>query len=319
MPEVPTLRIPGRVLHLYTSRGVYRGAWLESDAAYRPLSTIELAPHMVSNHLAKEYLAALKATLAAQLAPETAPAWQTYAAAGESCACCAAPFTWEQAGSLPAWKECWEAQQEAQHEAQHEAERAAAAAAAAAAEAEAAEAEEATLRAAAEAEATRWIETISKRAHAMGRGGSGDGAEADVAEAGQAPCWAGQAPLERPPNTAPSSPVVAAAAAPSLSRVASTATSTPSATASTSSAMASAPTPSTPSAMASAPTAAAVAPPALSSEAVERSWAQMACARHHCRACGRVVCDGCSRERQALPRFGIIEPVRCCDACFFRL
>ena len=345
MPEVPTLRIPGRVLHLYTSRGVYKGAWLESDAAYRPLSTIELAPHMVSNHQAKEYLAALKATLAAQLAPETAPAWQPYAAAGELCACCAAPFTWEQAGSLPAWKECWEAQHEAQHEAesavlgedgavlgeaQHEAESAGAAAAAPAVEAAteaaaeaAAEAEEAALRAAAEAEATRWLETLSRRAHAMGRGGGGDGAEAEAAAgqapcwADQAPCWADQAPLERPPpsspntapsspSTAPPSPIVAAASVPSPSRVASTAASTPK-------------KPSTPSAMASAPTAAAAAPRALSSEAVERSWAQMACARHHCRACGRVVCDGCSRERQALPRFGIIEPVRCCDACFFLL
>ena len=49
----------------------------------------------------------------------------------------------------------------------------------------------------------------------------------------------------------------------------------------------------------------------------ERSAAQQACARHHCRACGRVVCDGCSRRVQCLPQFGILEPARTCDACFF--
>ena len=35
------------------------------------------------------------------------------------------------------------------------------------------------------------------------------------------------------------------------------------------------------------------------------------------RACGRVVCDGCSQRRQCLPQFGIVEAVRCCDKCFF--
>ena len=49
----------------------------------------------------------------------------------------------------------------------------------------------------------------------------------------------------------------------------------------------------------------------------QRSAAQQACARHHCRACGRVVCDGCSQRRQCLPQFGIVEAVRCCDKCFF--
>ena len=50
-----------------------------------------------------------------------------------------------------------------------------------------------------------------------------------------------------------------------------------------------------------------------------RSAAQQACARHHCRACGRVVCDACSRREQCIPQFGILKPARCCDTCFFRV
>ncbi len=50
-----------------------------------------------------------------------------------------------------------------------------------------------------------------------------------------------------------------------------------------------------------------------------RSAAQEVCARHHCRGCGRVVCSACSAHTACLPHFGIIEPVRVCDACFWKL
>jgi hypothetical protein len=49
-----------------------------------------------------------------------------------------------------------------------------------------------------------------------------------------------------------------------------------------------------------------------------KSAAQQVCARHHCRGCGRVVCDSCSRNRACKPQFGIVEPARVCDACYFR-
>jgi len=54
-------------------------------------------------------------------------------------------------------------------------------------------------------------------------------------------------------------------------------------------------------------------------ESTFRSAAHEVCARHHCRGCGRVVCDACSHNRSCLPQFGIVEPERVCDACFFTL
>lgn len=37
--------------------------------------------------------------------------------------------------------------------------------------------------------------------------------------------------------------------------------------------------------------------------------------RHHCRACGRSLCNEHSSNQKALPQFGIYTPVRVCDEC----
>jgi len=37
--------------------------------------------------------------------------------------------------------------------------------------------------------------------------------------------------------------------------------------------------------------------------------------KHHCRACGGTYCDSCSNKTQALPEYGLVDPVRVCDAC----
>lgn len=37
--------------------------------------------------------------------------------------------------------------------------------------------------------------------------------------------------------------------------------------------------------------------------------------RHHCRACGKVVCSSCSRGRAVLPVIGYETPTRVCDEC----
>eukprot|EP00434_Breviolum_minutum_P012680 symbB.v1.2.011178.t1/scaffold744.1/size166283/11 len=41
--------------------------------------------------------------------------------------------------------------------------------------------------------------------------------------------------------------------------------------------------------------------------------------RHHCRACGRLTCGGCSRQRLELSIIGYPRAVRVCDDCFFVL
>lgn len=38
--------------------------------------------------------------------------------------------------------------------------------------------------------------------------------------------------------------------------------------------------------------------------------------RHHCRACGKVICCHCSQLRLKLPRFDYHTPVRVCDRCW---
>lgn len=38
--------------------------------------------------------------------------------------------------------------------------------------------------------------------------------------------------------------------------------------------------------------------------------------KHHCRNCGRIFCNECSKHRAALTRLGYDEPVRVCDQCF---
>jgi len=50
-----------------------------------------------------------------------------------------------------------------------------------------------------------------------------------------------------------------------------------------------------------------------------RSKAQEARDKHNCRACGRLVCAPCSSNRVSLPKFGLLEPSRVCDRCFYTL
>jgi len=40
--------------------------------------------------------------------------------------------------------------------------------------------------------------------------------------------------------------------------------------------------------------------------------------KHHCRACGGTYCDSCSKQTLALPEYGLMDPVRVCDACIIK-
>ena len=144
--STPILRVPGRVLHLYTTHGVYRGAWVPADLP--TLCELQLAPHMLTDHLSANYTSALRACKAARTATQQPPEWVPFDKAPNSCSCCKARFSWEG--------------------------------------------------------------TFRSKSHEL-------------------------------------------------------------------------------------------------------------CARHHCRGCGRVVCDACSRRRQCLPQFGIMDAVRVCDACVYKI
>ena len=225
--DSPQLHVPGRVLHLYYVHGAYRAAWLPEGgaSAYPPLQSIELAPHMLSDHRGASYLSALKSARASSLAPLQPPRWVPFREAGDTCACCHAPFTWEQT----------------------------------------------------EPDSP----TLAQNASALRR------------------------------SSNPAMPISAAAARNSYS---------PS------------PTPPAEAPLAAEQSTGKTSEGGGGKEGAsdgggggrgiggadnERSAAQQACTRHHCRACGRVVCDACSRRQQCLPQFGIIEQARVCDACFF--
>jgi len=48
------------------------------------------------------------------------------------------------------------------------------------------------------------------------------------------------------------------------------------------------------------------------------SLAKNAMCRHNCRACGALVCEGCSSHTVPLPALGLMFPERVCDSCFSR-
>lgn len=41
--------------------------------------------------------------------------------------------------------------------------------------------------------------------------------------------------------------------------------------------------------------------------------------QHHCRKCGRIFCDDCSKNHASLPSLGYSEPVRVCNECYKEL
>ena len=53
-------------------------------------------------------------------------------------------------------------------------------------------------------------------------------------------------------------------------------------------------------------------------ESTSDSVAQRLMDMHHCRSCGNVVCNACSKQRMVLPHLGMPFPERVCDKCFFK-
>jgi hypothetical protein len=102
------LWLPGRVLHLYSYRGVYVAA--EVPAAFPTLRRIEVQGHIFANHRSADTFDALlevravraaaaiaaatgRADVEAKRAGSHLPVWTSYRAT-DVCECCRAQFTW---------------------------------------------------------------------------------------------------------------------------------------------------------------------------------------------------------------------------------
>jgi hypothetical protein len=88
---LPRLFIPGRIVHVYSHRGVYKAAYVPRD--FRELRRISLAGNMLSDHRCKDYYEALLETVSARKAAEQAPRWTGFDE-DDTCSCCASRFTW---------------------------------------------------------------------------------------------------------------------------------------------------------------------------------------------------------------------------------
>jgi len=89
--ELPRMFIPGKVIHIYSHRGVYRAAYV--PRTFKELRRISLAGNMLSNHTAKSYFEGLLEVQTARISRESPTRWTAYDE-DDTCCCCASRFTW---------------------------------------------------------------------------------------------------------------------------------------------------------------------------------------------------------------------------------
>mmetsp|Transcript_10857 Transcript_10857/g.17098 ORF Transcript_10857/g.17098 Transcript_10857/m.17098 type:complete len:1210 (-) Transcript_10857:22-3651(-) len=88
---LPRMFVPGKVIHIYSYRGVYKAAFV--PRTFRELRRISLAGNMLSNHSTKSYYESLLEVQTARAAPESPPRWTAFDE-DDTCCCCASRFTW---------------------------------------------------------------------------------------------------------------------------------------------------------------------------------------------------------------------------------
>lgn len=88
---LPRMFVPGKVIHIFSHRGVYKAAYV--PRTFRELRRISLAGNMLSDHTTKCYYEGLLEVQTARLAPETPPKWSAFDE-DDTCCCCACRFTW---------------------------------------------------------------------------------------------------------------------------------------------------------------------------------------------------------------------------------
>ncbi|KAL7562019.1 hypothetical protein ACA910_011067 [Epithemia clementina (nom. ined.)] len=88
---LPRLYVPGKIVHIYSHRGVYRAVYV--PRSFRELRQISMAGNMLADHKCKAYFEALLEVRTVRLAPENPPRWTAFDE-DDTCACCASRFTW---------------------------------------------------------------------------------------------------------------------------------------------------------------------------------------------------------------------------------
>lgn len=88
---LPRMFVPGKIIHMYSHRGVYKAAYVPRN--FRELRRISLAGNMLFNHSTKSYYEGLLEVQTARAAPERPPRWTAFDE-DNTCSCCAHRFTW---------------------------------------------------------------------------------------------------------------------------------------------------------------------------------------------------------------------------------
>ncbi|GLD96399.1 hypothetical protein PINS_up005082 [Pythium insidiosum] len=99
MHDPKELYIPGRVTHLYFHKGIYEAVHV--DRKCEALARIPVFQNMLSDHLGRNYLNALRVVRDARRAAPTLPEWVPFGTKTR-CMCCDSPFTWNSTSSSEA-------------------------------------------------------------------------------------------------------------------------------------------------------------------------------------------------------------------------
>ena len=88
---LPRMFLPGKVVHVYSYRGIYKAAHV--PRTFTELRKISMAGNMLSNHTTKQYFESLLEVQTCRIASESPPRWTAYDE-DNTCCCCANRFTW---------------------------------------------------------------------------------------------------------------------------------------------------------------------------------------------------------------------------------
>ncbi|KAI9905853.1 hypothetical protein PsorP6_014176 [Peronosclerospora sorghi] len=93
------LYIPGQITHIYFYQGIFEAVHV--DRKCTELAHIPVQPNMLSDHLGRNYLSALRIVRDARRVKPRLPAWTPFSTKTR-CMCCDSPFTWNSTSSSEA-------------------------------------------------------------------------------------------------------------------------------------------------------------------------------------------------------------------------